>query len=570
MIDFEERLVALVRKYAVYDSERGYYCEKAALDLSQRQQIEASLIALFSHYLAQNGLEAGNIKKNSAQLSKYFHPDKFPSLPKNISAEVQWLEDVLSENQYECGFIKLSEDPRLLQFDDLKKIINNSDAVISYSGKLFYADQKTQKAAEIERVDRPDDLDELLTKCQDNYTLATAKELKLITFITGRTGQNDGATFKLIALCVDGLNKPRKSNQTPTPQTNTRRQTRFNFKKVSNIESLIELLEEYRKQSKTLTQRCLIDSIMSLLRSVDDYHNYMGKSAGSHRLLKTFINTMPYMTSGICIGFFADEMALLFAATYCVSKGGSWLEKNSKGRLKMLGQQVQRISTSISCMAAIILSRLVEFNFFILKNAGYLGIEAGSGLYYLVASTVSEKSAPSSKKTGETSAPKQEQAVPSNCNALALASQGLFGQKPFKHPEFQLTVMALSAYSAEQSQQWLSRYRQGHIKSALFDGVALQLRLIDSNSDPFPIKLEKAALVLKSLLTSKLLTKEGSQSWNAAYAAASIFQSISGQALPIKETALLQIDAAPAKKEKREKEAAIIVSNEEESMIFSH
>ncbi|EHL30672.1 alpha/beta hydrolase [Legionella drancourtii] len=92
-----------------------------------------------------------------------------------------------------CGLINMAEAPTKSTFEDIKKLLNNKDAVILFKDQLFYADLSAQTLQEIQISDnKQDDFHELKSAFNDQYKLADANELKLITSLTGRAHDNMG------------------------------------------------------------------------------------------------------------------------------------------------------------------------------------------------------------------------------------------------------------------------------------------------------------------------------------------------------------------------------------------
>ncbi len=87
-------------------------------------------------------------------------------------------------DQWGCGLIKMSIDPRQTPFEDIE--LQQRNALILFNEKLFYADYKKQTISEVEiNQSKQKEFNTLKVKFTDSYKLAEPNELQLITTVTG-------------------------------------------------------------------------------------------------------------------------------------------------------------------------------------------------------------------------------------------------------------------------------------------------------------------------------------------------------------------------------------------------
>lgn len=334
-------------------------------------------------------------------------------------------------------------------------------------------------------------------------------------------GQPDeSAIFQVLIFCVNSLK-------------NTSDEAKPKYAQFQVMEELISSLEKQRETALTMTQRALIDSLLSLLNSVGDYHSLVGEK--KIPWLTAFMHSMPYISSSICIGFFANELGLLFGATYLISKGGKWLERSSKGRWEILGQQMQAISSVLLLAGTTLMARMVELNFFLLKNVSYVGIEASHSIYSLMA-------APPKKVLATAPVDSSVSYSQNTCTDLILMPQDLLGGKRFSHLEMKFIAKPLEDYKEVQQTQWFANMRTGSTKNSLLQNAVLQLQLIDNNSQALPDKLRQTLIVLNRLQAHRLFKTRSGESWDAIRSAQLIYQGLAGERLPVKETKMLMIE----------------------------
>lgn len=191
MKDLEKNLKDLVEIYAELDKEEYVYKNRQTITAEQKQTIEANLIAQFSHYLSQDGLEEAAIDIHQEELRIMFDSDKLPV----SSPEIKWLESTLNEgsiDNYTC--FKLVE----LCASDLKnpkksfttKGIETYDSLDSLIESLVKARRHsktlTQRAlldGVIQMLTQAKEYDITATKVNSNWAQSLIKKIPYITSV---------------------------------------------------------------------------------------------------------------------------------------------------------------------------------------------------------------------------------------------------------------------------------------------------------------------------------------------------------------------------------------------------
>ncbi|CEK11205.1 hypothetical protein [Legionella hackeliae] len=270
----------------------------------------------------------------------------------------------------------------------------------------------------------------------------------------------------------------------------------FHFGNILTMDALIARVKQDRDRAPTYTQRALLESILAMLTSAEDYNKQMNGNI-SIIWAKRISQLMPYLTTGYCLSFFLEELALLYAVTFTLSKGGSWLEKSSSTQGQTIGCMMRMFSEAIFGAVTALIARLTELNIFMVRGAINLSIDAGSGVYNLL-----------------TAAPANTGEATNQNLALIVAPQDLFGGIRFKTFELKVLAMSLELKSKQLEEQWFSGYRAGSYKNAAIKKTLRALLRIDKTDLPVNEKLEKAAEILKTLENNKYVNVIGSDSHN--------------------------------------------------------
>lgn len=399
MMDFEHCLKILVAQYAYFEEKNFVYQNKKTIDIKEKQEIEASLIALIIQSLLQDGIEETAVDINLKKLRLLFHPDKYPL----SSPEIKWLEFTLSD------------------------------------------------------------------------------------------GKVDGTCFKLVDACASNLKKPKSTNT-------------GNFRNITTIDELIVKLERNKELAQTFTQRALIDSVLAMLKTANQYNDYTTNNVTA-LWAQRLTQLMPYITTGYCIGFFLEELALLYAVTYAVSKSGQWLERSNAWRLQRIGQFMQIFSNSISDAIKALLARLVELNIFVVQGTFNASIDVGSSIYKLLAAP-----APIPKQT---SINEQSQSLVLAEVPVILSPQDLFGGKHFNTLELKLVAINLEEQAKQLELQWFADWRLGSQKNAAIQRALRNLMRIDVAKVDTETKLTKAEKILEKLASNEVINVTGSKTNHA-------------------------------------------------------
>ncbi|WED43825.1 hypothetical protein [Legionella cardiaca] len=270
----------------------------------------------------------------------------------------------------------------------------------------------------------------------------------------------------------------------------------FHFQSASSMEALIERIKRDRENATTHTQRALLDSILVMLSSAEEYNGDVNNNI-SVIWAQRITQLMPYLTTGYCVSFFLEELALLYAVTFTLSRGGQWLEHSSSVRCQTVGHMMRMFGDSIFSAATALIARLTELNIFMIRGAINLSIDAGGGIYKLL-------TAPSPENSHETTNTTNEN------KALIVAPQDLFGGLRFKTFELKVVAMSLEKKSKQLEGQWLLDWRLGSQKNAAIKEALRALRVLDRSDVDLKTKLEEAEKVIKKLISNKTINVKGS------------------------------------------------------------
>lgn len=289
-------------------------------------------------------------------------------------------------------------------------------------------------------------------------------------------GNNNGVCFKLIDNCADELKKPSFKKEDDTFQSE-----KGNF---FDIDELLAQLEKKREGAKTLTQRALIDSTITLLQNIKHLKHISDDI--NPRWLKAFLISLPHITSGFCIGLYLEELSLLYAVLYLTTESGNWLKKRDEKSLQYLGNVVYGFSQAISNASTTLMFYFISINFAAMNTTYYLGIEACSKVYQLINYAISPKIPASSANT--------------QSHALIIPPQYFLpGQHLFKTLEVKLIALKLEQYQTQQKMQYFATWRQGCKKSYLIEQALQGLKLIDVKSITAEQKLAEAKIIINNL-----------------------------------------------------------------------
>lgn len=324
-------------------------------------------------------------------------------------------------------------------------------------------------------------------------------------------GAMNGACFKLIDLCAESVKSTPVKDDASTSYDN-----------VDNMDDFLHILQKRRNFATTLTQRAVIDSMISMLQRVNHYHATTVEIETGW--LQKTIQAMPYISSGFCVGLYIKELALLYALTYSISLGSRWLGKSSSQRWQGVAYGMNGFSQSISSAATTLLASLVKLNFYAFDGVCYVGIGACSAVYRALTlspapASVSGASSSSSSQPGTT---------------MILAPQHLLGGKAFKTLELKLLSLNLEGYQMLQKEQYFAGMRAGKYKSTQMASALTRLQLIDKNDCSVEHKLGEAKAVLDALASNRRVIGSGSHARQVIHAAQVMCQML----LPARDHAL--------------------------------
>jgi hypothetical protein len=328
-------------------------------------------------------------------------------------------------------------------------------------------------------------------------TLGAADPLKTSdaqTEVDGATlGDKRTVCFNLISLCAETIKNP------PPVDIGSRSDI---FEDCDTVLSFIEALTRRRSEATTFTQRAIIDSIISMLQSAQNYRTTTSTTI-TPGFMQKLMRGMPYITTGVCMGLYIKELSLLYAVLGSISIGGGILRRTDSHFLRFVGQKMQEYSKAIMCATSVLMTLVVRANI----GAFYIGIEASAKLYNaIVAKTISTPSSSSGMSHRETSEP---------CTTLALAPQDLLGGMKFETLPLKFSARTLELYQRRLEQQYLPGWRAGAIKKDVITAVLIRLQEIDQSDRSLEEKLIEAEKVTAELAKNKYVNVPGSHAAEA-------------------------------------------------------
>ena len=171
-----------------------------------------------------------------------------------------------------------------------------------------------------------------------------------------------GVCFNLATLCADIIKNPPPQGERSMMDV---------LSNCNEIQDLIDALKIRRNDATTLTQRALINSIISMLKSAGNYH-----ATASTELPPGFIQklmkTMPYISTGVCVALYIKELSLFYALLYTFSKGGRMLGRSNSDFLRDVGYKMQQCANILSCVTMAVMELVFKLNL----GVFYTGIKA--------------------------------------------------------------------------------------------------------------------------------------------------------------------------------------------------
>lgn len=284
-------------------------------------------------------------------------------------------------------------------------------------------------------------------------------------------GSMRGVCFKLVQTCMNKL-------KNPVPAAN--------YRNIRDMDELLTKLKRQERRATTFTQKAMINSTIQMISSVKSHHRTIEQ--GERGWLQTSISTMPYITSGFCLGLYIEELALLFALTYALSKGGQWLEKSSSAQWEYVGHEMRSFSDMLYNASAALITYFIRLNFLAIDGIYYLGTQTCSHLYQAIL-------------------PPPE---PNDCTTLALPHQHLLGGDFYQTFELKILALSLERYREQQQAQWFASIRHGAFKSSKIQCALNELKKIDEAELEPEEKLLLAKPILEELSKNPRLNVKGS------------------------------------------------------------
>ncbi|KTD16431.1 hypothetical protein [Legionella jordanis] len=385
--------------------------------------------------------------------------------------------------------------------EELKPLIA---AYADFDSQLFvYQEKKTMTFAERQKVEASfialvcqylsqDGLDE---KCIEYYMKELEKllhpdrfplaspEIKWLQVILSADVFDPSSCLNLAKLCEAKLKNPE------APE--------FHLEHIATMDALIFRLRQDRKLAKTLTERALLDSVLSMLKSADQYNSQLN-SRISLIWAQKISQLMPYLTTGYCLSLFLKELALLYAVTYTLTRGGRWIEHSHSNGIQMIGQTMRVFGEAIFSAVTALVARLTELNIFVAKGAVNLSVDASDGLYRILACQT-----------------QPTQMLTEDAKSLALAPQDLFGGLRFETFQLKLIAAILEEQSGRLEKQWFYDWRLGSKKNAAIKKALQGLQLVDKSGLEENIKLQQARSIIQTLADNRKINVYGSDTAKA-------------------------------------------------------
>ncbi|MDP1604164.1 MAG: hypothetical protein Q8M03_12970 [Legionella sp.] len=174
--------------------------------------------------------------------------------------------------------------------------------------------------------------------------------------VTPRKRDERGVCFNLVTLCADII-------KNPPPQGEGYM--------MDEIQDLIDDLKIRRNDATTLTQRALINCIISMLKSAGNYHATASTDLPPGFMQK-LMKTMPYITTGVCVALYIKELSLFYALLYTFSKGGRMLGRSNSDFLRDVGYKMQQCANILSRVTMAVMELVFKLNL----GVFYTGIKA--------------------------------------------------------------------------------------------------------------------------------------------------------------------------------------------------
>lgn len=299
----------------------------------------------------------------------------------------------------------------------------------------------------------------------------------------------DGTCFKLIDTCASELSHPNID-------------TRTAYEDISHIDKLLRTMQDRRASASTLTQIALIDNILSLLESLKNYNSTTGKVGPGW--LSGVMTSMPWLTSGFCIGLYLHELSLLYALTFTVSKSGQLLGNSNSRVWQTVGQEMQAFSLAISRASVALVASFINVNILVFDKIFYIGIETCANIYNAITS---------------------QSAQNLSCTTLSLSPQSLLRGQQFQSLPLKLLAINFEGYLEKQKQQYLASYRLGDYKKSVMQEALSCLLELDRSLASQEDKLANAEKIINVLAQNKRVNVTGSHAAKVIKEAKTIQQS---------------------------------------------
>lgn len=281
-----------------------------------------------------------------------------------------------------------------------------------------------------------------------------------------------GICSYLLAQCHQALQKNK-----PNPNATQ-------YLSISNIDQMVAKLRSDKESTENPVKSALLDSLITMFGSIQDYHETTRQLPDNW--FQAIINKFPPVTAAIGAGLFIEELALLFAAVFVVSKGASWLEQSQSEMIKSIGSQAQRFINLFSQLAM-------------------TGLAYGSNLIYVLYNVALVLSLETQKNIVKAIMP------PPVKTGLDLSAEiGLWGYY-FREFEIKLIAVHLEEYIYKQSLQTIAPLRFGHTKSNKMKETLQQFKQIDASNESLETKLQKIEIALRILAYDKKICPSKSE-----------------------------------------------------------
>lgn len=302
------------------------------------------------------------------------------------------------------------------------------------------------------------------------------------------------------------------------------------FHTVSGSKELRKVLVAMVSGNHSQSKSSLIISLINLVDESIRYENQTEQV--QKKKLAELLKQVPYILSGLSVGFLAKELLTVYAVCYVLHKGGNKLDQVSQRHLRIIGNAMQELGKDGALTASIILVRITGLIFWASNKSLSKGVQVASSLMGQPARVPAPLTAGESSRAGASSS-----SVPrptsylgklpffSGSSSTSEPSIMLLTDQPenedsfleelkevvalddkkslsFETLEYKLIAAPLQAYLALNAKQYFKAYRPGLEKGNVIQGVLFNLKYKDKSDCTLIDKLNYAQEELLKIKTN--------------------------------------------------------------------